>query len=278
MWAHTKDLKEEMRISTMETLSGTIEDYPDYYDIIFGTPRFEPGQFNVKTECEFLDEIFEHYNIKSVIELACGPAYHAVQLAKMGYETAGLDISVPMLKFAEKRAQKEGVTLRLYHQDMRIFRLTEQYNAAICVLDSLRSLTEAKEILSHLKSVASVLTEKGIFVTEWSHPRDWIGERTVEDSWTAGKGSITVEASVQSTMTDVEQQLTTDILEFIIIDGENQYKITQEDEKRLILPQEFLLFASMSEFEFISFYGAYDTLIDLKNPNAWRTIAVLQKV
>ncbi|MBU7011018.1 MAG: class I SAM-dependent methyltransferase [Theionarchaea archaeon] len=262
----------------METLSGTIEDYPDYYDIIFGTPRFEPGQFNVKTECEFLDEIFEHYNIKSVIELACGPAYHAVQLAKMGYETAGLDISVPMLKFAEKRAQKEGVTLRLYHQDMRIFRLTEQYNAAICVLDSLRSLTEAKEILSHLKSVASVLTEKGIFVTEWSHPRDWIGERTVEDSWTAGKGSITVEASVQSTMTDVEQQLTTDILEFIIIDGENQYKITQEDEKRLILPQEFLLFASMSEFEFISFYGAYDTLIDLNNPNAWRTIAVLQKV
>jgi len=262
----------------MEQLPGSIEDYPDYYDVIFGTPRFEPGQFNVVTECEFLDELFCQYSVKSVIELACGPAYHAVQLAKMGYEAAGLDLSVVMLKYAEKRALKAGVSLTWYHQDMRIFRLQTQYNAAICVLDSLRLLTTKKEILSHLESVSSCLTDGGIFITEWSHPRDWLEKKTVEDSWREEKDSITIEAKVSSEVTDFEKQLTTDTLEYTIKDGEKEFKIIDEDIKRLILPQEFLLLVSMSEFELLSFYGAYDTSVGLNHPSAWRTIAVCQKL
>jgi len=262
----------------MEHLSGSIEDYPEYYDIIFGTPRFEPGQFNVVTECEFLHEIFHQYDIKSVIELACGPAYHAVQLAKMGYKTAGLDISVGMLKFAEKRAQAEGVSLTVHHQDMRKFRLKERYDAAICVLDSLRLLTTTGEILSHFESVASILADKGIFITEWSHPKDWLGKKSVEDSWREERGDIAIEAKVHSEVTDFEKQLTTDILEYTIRDSEKEYKVRDKDCERLILPQEFLLLVGMSSFEFISFYGAYDTSIDVNHSSAWRIIAVLQKM
>ncbi len=260
----------------MKQLPGSIEDYPEYYDIIFGKPRFEPGQFNVVVECTFLDKIFSQYNVKSVIELACGPAYHAVQLAKMGYKAAGLDISVVMLKFAEKRAQKEGVSLVLHHQDMRKFQLREQYDAAVCVLDSLRLLTTVREIRSHLESVAAALPDKGIFITEWSHPKDWIGKRTVEGSWVEEENGTTVEAKVSSDVTDFEKQLTTDILEYTIHDGEKQVKIIEKDEKRLLLPQEFLLFVEESPFEFVSFYGAYDISVDLNHKDAWRTIAVLQ--
>jgi ubiquinone/menaquinone biosynthesis C-methylase UbiE len=202
----------------------------------------------------------------------------------MGYKTAGLDISVHMLKFAEKRAQKEGVTLNLYHQDMRKFQLTEKYDAAICVLDSLRLLKTTKEILSHFDSVASNLTEKGIFITEWSHPRDWLGKKTVEDSWVEeGVNSdtnttITVRAQVKSELTDFENQLTTDTLEYTIKNGDYQAVITETEIKRLILPQEFLLLVGMSRFEVVSFYGAYDVTVGLDHPSAWRTIAVLQKV
>ena len=264
----------------MEQLPGSIEDYPEYYDIIFGRPRFEPGQFNVVTECEFLDRIFQPHDVKSVIELACGPGYHAVQLAKMRYKAAGLDISVHMLKFAEKRAQKLGVSLKLYHQDMRKFQLTEKYDAGICVLDSLRLLTKTKEILSHFDSVASNLTEKGIFITEWSHPRDWLGEKSVEGSWVEEEDStnITIRAQVKSELTDFENQLTTDTLEYTIKDREKQFLITETEIKRLILPQEFLLLVSMSRFDVVSFYGAYDETVGLNHPSAWRTIAVLQKV
>lgn len=260
----------------MNLLSGTIEDYPEYYDIIFGNPRFAPGQFNVGVECTFLDEIFRQHAVTSILELACGPAYHAVHLAKMGYTSAGLDISVAMLKFAEKRAQKEGVSITWHHQDMRKFQLTKKYDAIICVLDSLRLLTTVKEILSHLESVASNLTEKGIFVTEWSHPKDWFSKRTVEDSWVEERNGITIEAKVRSEITDFENQITTDTLEYTITNGE-PCKIVDVDKKRLILPQEFLLLAGMATFELVSFYGAYDKTVDLNHAEAWRTIAVLQK-
>lgn len=259
----------------MKQLPGSIEDYPEYYDIIFGVPRYAPGQFNVGVECAFLKELFPPHT-QSVLEIACGPAYHAIHLATMGYKTAGLDLSVTMLKFAEKKAQKKGVSVEWHHQDMRKFQLTKKYDAAICVLDSLRLLTTKKEIISHLEAVASNLTEKGIFVTEWSHPKDWFSKRTVEDSWVEERDGITIKATVQSEVTDVENQITTDTLCYTIRNGE-PVTIVDVEKKRLILPQEFLLLVDMSPFEFVSFYGAYDKAVDLNHADAWRTIAVLKK-
>ena len=54
----------------------------------------------------------------AILEVAPGPGYHALELARLGYHVTGLDISRTMVEIATAKARAEGVTVDFRHGDV----------------------------------------------------------------------------------------------------------------------------------------------------------------
>lgn len=268
----------------MEEIKCSIEEFPRYYDIAFGMDRWlQSGhQYSIYVECDFLQQIFQKYAlrpVKSVLELGCGPAYHPIRLAQMGYETAGLDIKQKMIDYARKKAMEKGVRVEFFHGDIRNFRLPKKFDACIITLDLIRLLLTNEEIVSHLCYVAEALNEGGLYVVEYAHPKDMLGlQRTTIPEWTTEANGIKITCKFALTGWDFENQTTRFVEEYIIEEDGKKLKLFDEGESRILLPKEFQALVQLSgKFDFCKFYGAYDLEVGLNHEKAWRTVAILRK-
>ena len=82
-------------------------------------PKYNDNCFtqNTATEVAFLTEELELKPGMSILDIGCGTGRHAVELAKLGYEMTGIDLSAGMLAEAEAAAKAAGVELELIRAD-----------------------------------------------------------------------------------------------------------------------------------------------------------------
>lgn len=111
----------------------------------------------------------------SVLELACGPASHAIEIARRGIPATALDLSGPMCEFARQKASLSGVSLSVHQGDMSEFRLDGRFDLVLTMSNSIAHLHDLDSLLHHLDSVASHLTPDGRYVLEVLHPRHFLG-------------------------------------------------------------------------------------------------------
>jgi len=105
-----------------------------------------------------------------VLDLACGTGGHALELAVLGYEVAGVDIAEGMLEEARKKASARGLTVEFLCQDLRQLDVGEgAYDAAVCLFDSLGYLLTDAAISDALRRVNRALKPGGTFVVEAWH-------------------------------------------------------------------------------------------------------------
>jgi SAM-dependent methyltransferase len=140
---------------------------PAYYDVLF--PR------DYAAECDFLEAILRtHGRVcateRSFLELGCGPARNARELARRGYRAVGLDLSSEMLAFARQAAKKEHLALEFVQGDMTDFRLEQPLALAACLWDTVLVLVENDAMVRHLRAVARNLLPGGVYVIETTHP------------------------------------------------------------------------------------------------------------
>lgn len=64
-----------------------------------------------------------------IFDLACGFGRHSINLAKRGYEVAGLDLSMAMLQRALSEAQRQSLSIKFIHGDMRELNFNEIFDA-----------------------------------------------------------------------------------------------------------------------------------------------------
>jgi SAM-dependent methyltransferase len=72
-----------------------------------------------KREVNFIEETFDLDENDRVLDLACGFGRHAIELTRRGHEVAGLDLSMPLLQKALNEAQKQSLSIKFIHGDMR---------------------------------------------------------------------------------------------------------------------------------------------------------------
>ena len=83
----------------------------------------------------------------TLLDLACGSGSLSLELARQGADIIGVDGSEDMLLEAREKAQTlTGVPPLFLHQSMPELDLYGTVEAAICCLDSLNYLTEAREV------------------------------------------------------------------------------------------------------------------------------------
>lgn len=111
----------------------------------------------------YISGFFSRYGIQSgarVLDLACGTGRFTEALLRAGYRVAGLDASAAMLTEAKRRCPEQS----FYLTRMEQFALPEQYDACICMLDSINHLPDLESAADCFACVASVLRKGGIFI------------------------------------------------------------------------------------------------------------------
>lgn len=163
------------------------------YDIAFNDREFD-------TECSFLEwALTKHGKVKSkknknksFIELACGPARHAREMVKRGWNTYALDLSEEMVAYAAMEAEKEGLKITAIEADMTKFKLKKPVMIACTLMESISHLVTNEQMISHLKSVSKNLVSGGIYVIEMTHPMFYFPDDEA-NTWITKEGDTSVE-------------------------------------------------------------------------------------
>jgi SAM-dependent methyltransferase len=131
--------------------------------------------------------------LRSVLELAAGPAEHSRELARRGLDATTLDLSAAMCARARELAAADATRLTVIQADMRDFSLSRQFDVAITMLNSLCHLLTLDDLLRHLASVARHLAPGSLYITELAHPADFFGaERRTSSEWSSEVNGGTV--------------------------------------------------------------------------------------
>ncbi len=137
-----------------------------YYDIVFDR--------DVSSQIEFARAAYKRHNggeLNSILDICCGPGYHARAGARAGMRAVGLDLRPEMIEFAADAGARDGVDVEWVVGDMCDFALSAPVDVAFCVYDGIDALLTPEDLTAHFRAVAANLTTQGLYLIECIHPR-----------------------------------------------------------------------------------------------------------
>lgn len=248
-----------------------------YYDIAFAR--------DVSREVDFIQNEFQRLAgrpLTSILDLACGPGYHARLFAKRGVRAIGLDLRPEMTEFARDQARAEGIDIEWIAQDMRHFTLDKPVDAIITMYDSVDCLLTIDDLVDHFRTVARNLVPGGIYLFEMTHPRDcspwdygqfaYEGQRNgtkVRIEW-AVNGGARVDSLSQ--ISEIETQM-------IVTENGRTEIFPDKAKERFTMPQEFISIIRLAGgLDVVDCYGDFQRSQRLDNtPASRRMIFLLRK-
>lgn len=246
---------------------------PEYYEIAFSL-RDIPGEVDV---FEAAIKEYSRIPVSCVLELGCGPAPHLEELCRRGYTYVGLDLSRPMLDYAQQKADVLKATARFHMASMLDFQLDEPVDFAFVLLGSLYA-GNTTELLSHFDAVGRALKPGGLYLLDWCVQFAPPPEGTA--SWQMVKDDITVQTTYHVRSVNLVEQTVEEIISQEVVDGDTQVVLREVVVRRDIYPQEFLLLMkTRSEFEFVGWWNSWDLSKPLDGAQAIsRPITVVRKL
>ena len=248
-----------------------------YYDIIFDR--------DVGREVDFIQNAFRRYAGRtgpaSVLDLACGPGYHALEFAGRGVKATGLDLRAEMVELGQEKAAARGFQLSWVQADMRTFKLPEPVDAAFTVFDGLDALLTNDDLVRHFNAVAENLTPGGIYLIDLSHPRDCSLARYGTFEYAGSLNGVQVQ--IHWATNSPEHDLVTGVAEvelaMVIRENGNEKTVVDQALERILDPQEIQLLCLLSgRLSPVGWHGDYDLAQPLDfSAASRRMLAVLQR-
>lgn len=147
-------------------------------------------------EVSLISSVLKKHACRSVIDLGCGTGRHVRELAKLGFDVTGIDISRQNIKFAKKKASEDGIPACFVRGDYFDYRPTRIFDAATCLNWSIPVRND--QIQKLLSKTFSLLRAGGVLILDYEKVSEivWsdVGKPIVE-SWNS-EGEIMVRVSV----------------------------------------------------------------------------------
>lgn len=88
-----------------------------------------------------------------ILDVGCGSGNYSLQLARLGYQVVGIDISEEMLKLAREKAQKEGFDIRFEKQDVYALTFDSESFDGIFSMAAFEFIHEEKQAMDEMLRV-----------------------------------------------------------------------------------------------------------------------------
>jgi SAM-dependent methyltransferase len=136
----------------------------DIYTRLSQVYDLEWGKFSLKY-VGLIGELIDSYNIAQarILDLACGTGVLAIELAKIGHQVHGIDISPQMIEKAQSKSLGlSNVTFQV--MDMRSLALEGKFDLCMCTFDSINYLLEIDDLKEVFCRIAGALKQFGLFI------------------------------------------------------------------------------------------------------------------
>jgi len=182
--------------------------YSRYYDLLYRDKDYAG-------EADYIARLIRTYapEAKTVMEIGCGTGAHAAELAAIGYEVSGVDMSEGMLGAAEsRRASLEpdvASKLEFSHGDARSVRLGKKFDVVISLFHVMSYQTSNADLAAAFLTAREHLKAGGAFLFDcWYGPavlRQWpsVTEKNLSDDSTEVHRIATPEIHVNENIVDV---------------------------------------------------------------------------
>ena len=220
--------------------------------------------------------------LRSVLELAAGPAEHARELARRGLDATTLDLSAAMCARARELAAADAIGLTVVQGDMRDFRIPGQFDLAITMLNSLCHLLTLDDLLQHLASVARHLPPGCLYIIELAHPADFFAaQRRTSSEWSSevDGGTVRVRWGGGQDEIDPITQITREHVSVTYTKRGGAVRTVTD-----VVPNRFWTATELTAairlaggFVVVASYGDFDGDTSVAASDAWRMILVLRR-
>jgi SAM-dependent methyltransferase len=247
---------------------------------IFDFPRAYEMAFSYRDVAAEVDALLRWHGgtVATALELAAGPADHALELAGRGLAASTVDLNPAMCARAAERATERGLALAGVHKgDMVDFDLGQRFDLVFCLIDSLAHVLDLDRLIAHLACVRRHLEPGGAYIVETQHPADGFrpGSRSDTD-WTVEEPEVS--ARVRWGHGEPLDPLTQVTQELVTIDVHAPWGERRLEEvlaQRFWTRDELRAAARLAGLPVTAQYGDFaGTALDA--PQAWRMISVFR--
>ncbi len=237
-----------------------VYNYPQYYEVAFSF-RDIPHEVDVFEECI---KRYAQVPVHTFLELACGNSPHMIELLARNYRYIGLDLNDQMVNYSRGKVTDPGKAT-VIKGDMCRFDLPGSAEFAFVALGALY-VQGTDDLLNHFQSVAGVLPSGGLYLLDWCVY--FSSMHGLEESWEIEQQGVKVKTTVRGRIVEPVEQLYEESITLEVSDNGRTNQYSGTDFKRIIYPQEFLLFIRhCTDFEFMGWWNNWslnDPLPSLK--------------
>ena len=234
--------------------------------------------------------------VRSVLELAAGPAEHARELGRRGLRATARAWSAALCRYAAERARTAGVELSVVEADMRDFTIAGPdgarvpFDLAITMLNSACHLFTLDDLVRHLSAVRAQLAPGGLYVVELAHPADFFAAvpRTSSE-WTVDAPGVHAAVRWGGRAAHIAPlpQVTREHMTITATTDDGTIRtVSDVVPNRFWTLTEFTAAVALSNatvpgvpgsFELLATYGDFDQTTTLDAPTAWRMVLILRR-
>lgn len=135
-----------------------------------------------KTEADQITRLLQSTPGSAVLDLACGPGRHSLELARRGYRVTGVDRTKRYLDTARTKADAEQLHVEFVQEDMRRFERPDSFDVALNLFSSFGYFEDPEDDLKVLRNLCRSLKPGGKLLMELVG-KEWLAREFQAQRW-----------------------------------------------------------------------------------------------
>lgn len=219
--------------------------FSQFYDSLMNNVDYQK-------RAEFFRTLLVRYGVKegaTILDLGCGTGNFTCEMAKLGYDMIGTDISPDMLCEARNNMYDNEVEMLLLCQSMEELDLFGTVDCAISTLDSINHLESEESVKKAFYNAGLFMNPEGMFIfdvnTVYKH-REILGNNTfvydTDDVFCVWQNTLNEDNSVNIS------------LDFFEPDGEAYFRSSEDFTERAYEIDDIINWLNAAEFEVLDVF------------------------